>query len=100
VLVGLVVGKTVGITGASWLAVRLGLGRLPSGTRWSQLVGTAMVAGIGFTVSLFVAGLAFDDVGLQDDAKIGILAASLLAALLGSVVLVLASRRDGADAHS
>ena len=92
VVLGLVVGKTIGITAACWLAARLGLGRLPTGTTWSQLVGIAMLAGIGFTVSLFVAGLAFDDVGLVDDAKTGILMASVLAAGLGSVVLSVAGR--------
>ena len=71
VLLGLVVGKLVGITAFSWLAVRLGLGRLPGGARWGHIVGVGAVAGIGFTVSLFVTGLAFDDVALQDDAKLG-----------------------------
>ena len=97
VVVGLVVGKTVGITGASWLATRLGVGRLPTGTTWLEVVGIAALAGIGFTVSLFVAGLAFDDVSLEDDAKVGILVASVLAAALGSAVLAAASRRR---AHS
>jgi NhaA family Na+:H+ antiporter len=83
VVLGLVVGKLVGITAFSWLAVRLGLGRLPAGTRWGHIVGVGAVAGIGFTVSLFVTGLAFDDMALQDDAKLGTLMASILAALAG-----------------
>jgi NhaA family Na+:H+ antiporter len=100
VLVGLVVGKAVGITGASWLAVRTGLGQLPRGTTWPQLVGVAALAGIGFTVSLFVAGLAFDASTLIDDAKVGILVASSLAAVIGSTLLVLAGRdRSGRAAH-
>jgi Na+/H+ antiporter NhaA len=79
----LVVGKLVGITAFSWLAVRFGLGRLPAATRWGHIVGVGAVAGIGFTVSLFVTGLAFDDVALQDDAKLGTLVASIVAALAG-----------------
>ena len=94
VLLGLVVGKLVGITAFSWLTVRLGLGRLPAGTHWGHITGVAAVAGIGFTVSLFITGLAFDDVGLQDDAKLGTLSASIVAAVVGWVVF---SRFDRAD---
>jgi NhaA family Na+:H+ antiporter len=94
VLLGLVVGKLVGITAFSWLTVRLGLGRLPAGTHWGHITGVAAVAGIGFTVSLFITGLAFDDVGLQDDAKLGTLSASIVAAVVGWVVF---SRLDRAD---
>ena len=64
----------------SWLAVRLGLGRLPTGAAWAHVVGVAAVAGIGFTVSLFITGLAFADPTLQSDAKIGVLVASAVAA--------------------
>jgi NhaA family Na+:H+ antiporter len=94
VLLGLIVGKLVGITAFSWLTVRLGLGRLPAGTHWGHITGVAAVAGIGFTVSLFITGLAFDDVGLQDDAKLGTLSASIVAAVVGWVVF---SRLDRAD---
>jgi NhaA family Na+:H+ antiporter len=92
VAVALVVGKLVGITTFSWLAVRLGFGRLPDGARWGHILGVACVAGIGFTVSLFITGLAFDAPTLQDDAKIGTLAASLVAAITGAVVLAATSR--------
>lgn len=92
VLGGLVVGKTVGITVFSWVAVRLGFGVLPAGVRFVQLAGVAAIAGIGFTVSLFVAGLAFPDApGLVNDAKIGILVASGVAALVGALVLILSA---------
>ena len=86
VAVALVVGKFVGVLSFSWLAVRMGLGRLPTGARWSHMAAVGAVAGIGFTVSLFVTGLAFDDRGLQADAKIGILAASIVAATAGALV--------------
>jgi NhaA family Na+:H+ antiporter len=97
VVVGLVVGKLVGIAGASWLAVRLGVGRLPQGATWGHMVGVAGVAGIGFTVSLFVTDLAFGEDALAVDAKLGVLAASVLAALLGSALLVLAGRGASTD---
>ena len=100
VVLGLVVGKTAGVTGAAWLATRVGVGRLPTGTAWVDVTGIAALAGIGFTVSLFVAGLAFDDASLEDDAKIGILVASILAAALGSAVLVAASSSRSRRAHS
>lgn len=87
VAAGLVIGKVVGIVGAVWLAVRLGLGHPPEKATWKHLVGVAAVAGIGFTVSLFVAGLAFDDDTLVDAAKLGILGGSALAATLGWVTL-------------
>jgi NhaA family Na+:H+ antiporter len=87
VILGLVVGKTVGISIASWLAVRMGLGRLPAGVGWSHLVGTAAVAGIGFTVSLFVTELAFGDPGLAAAAKVGILVGSIVAGLVGFLLL-------------
>jgi len=91
---GLLVGKIVGVAGASWLAVRLGVGRLPHYTTWPMMVGLGAVAGIGFTVSLFVTGLSFPEGSqLAADAKVGILGASLLAAILGSVILLLTTRR-------
>ncbi len=83
VLAGLLLGKPLGIFGASWLAVKLGLGQLPAGARWGQLLGAAQLGGIGFTMSLFVTGLAFDDPAAVAQAKLGILVGSTLAAVLG-----------------
>ena len=88
VVVGLVVGKLVGIAGATLLVAHSPLGRLPSGVGGRHLLGVAALGGIGFTVSLFITGLAFTDEALQAQAKIGILAGSLMAALAGAVVLV------------
>ena len=87
VVLGLVVGKTVGVAGAVALGRRLGLGVLPPGVTMRHVVGMGGLAGIGFTVSLFVTGLAFGDGALADQAKLGILAASVLAAAVGAVVL-------------
>ena len=92
VVLGLVVGKLVGVSAFAWLAVRLGLARLPDGLTWRHIVGMAGIAGIGFTVSIFVAGLAFTDLELQDEAKIGVLVASVLAAAIGSALLARAPR--------
>ena len=87
VIAGLVVGKLVGIVGAVVLATRMRIATLPAGVTLGQVTGVALLAGIGFTVSLFVTGLAFDDAALQDEAKIGILIASAVAAVLGVAVL-------------
>jgi NhaA family Na+:H+ antiporter len=97
IVVGLVVGKTIGVTAMTWLGVRLRIGRLPDGVGWSQVLGVAMLAGIGFTVALFITGLAFDDVAAQDQAKVGILIASAIAAVAGVAALLLASSRSRRD---
>jgi NhaA family Na+:H+ antiporter len=88
VLAGLVIGKFSGIGLFSWVAVKLGLARLPSGVEWKHLLGAAWLGGIGFTMSLFIAQLAFRDAALVDDAKLGILLASVTAALIGLTWLV------------
>jgi NhaA family Na+:H+ antiporter len=95
VALGLVVGKPVGVAGATWLALRTGLGRLPGGVTLPQVLGVGAVAGIGFTVSLFITGLAFPPgrADLDAAAKIGVLAASVLAAMAGSVLLGTSGRR-------
>jgi NhaA family Na+:H+ antiporter len=87
VATGLLVGKTIGISLFAWLAVRLGLGRLPHHTAWKHIVGLAAVAGIGFTVSLFVSDLAFRAHELEDLAKTGIFLGSALAGILGYLIL-------------
>ncbi|MDE0927721.1 MAG: Na+/H+ antiporter NhaA [Acidimicrobiales bacterium] len=87
VSLGLVVGKIIGVSVFTLLAVRFGLCSLPAGASSRHVVGIAAMAGIGFTVSLFITGLAFSDPVLQDEAKIGILVASLVAALLGAFIL-------------
>jgi NhaA family Na+:H+ antiporter len=86
VVVGLVVGKPVGIMALSWLAVRSGLAALPAGVRWSGVLVVGLVAGIGFTMALFIATLAFPPGPLIEVAKLGILMASLLAGAIGLTV--------------
>jgi NhaA family Na+:H+ antiporter len=92
VMLGLVLGKPLGIAGLSWLAVRAGLAERPAGTTWTQLVGVACLGGIGFTMALFIAALAFPSAALLAAAKVGILAASVQAGLLGWAVLSLGAR--------
>ena len=96
IVTGLVVGKIVGILGATALALRLRAGRLPPGVGTRHLVGAAALGGIGFTVSLFVADLSLTGAGLAE-AKIGILAASLLAGILGGTILAVGRRPDVDD---
>jgi NhaA family Na+:H+ antiporter len=87
VALGLVVGKTVGVSLFAFLAVRLGLGTLPKATTWRHIVGVAIVAGIGFTVSLFITELAFTAPELIDRAKIGIFIGSGFAGIAGYLLL-------------
>jgi NhaA family Na+:H+ antiporter len=90
IVLGLVVGKLIGITTVTWVVVKLGWGRMPTGTTWPLLAAIAMVAGIGFTVALFITELAFsggDADLLTDEAKIGVLCASFLAAVLGALAV-------------
>ncbi|GBD38489.1 Na(+)/H(+) antiporter NhaA [bacterium HR37] len=87
IVLGLVLGKQIGITLFSWIAVRTNLVTLPSGVNWRQIYGVGWLAGIGFTMSLFIAGLAFEDSTLVDKAKLGILAGSLISGIGGWIIL-------------
>jgi NhaA family Na+:H+ antiporter len=87
VIVGLVIGKQVGIASFSWLAIKLGWAEQPAGVRWPHLYGGAVLGGIGFTMSIFVTELAFNDEAHLALAKVGVLVASVLAAAWGTIVL-------------
>jgi len=87
VIVALVAGKTIGISAGAAVALKARLGDLPGQVRYGHLIGGALLGGIGFTISLFITDLAFDDVLLRQQAKIGVLAGSLLAAVFGSLAL-------------
>ena len=90
-LVGLVLGKPLGIMAAALVAVKSGVAKLPRAVSWTSLLGYAWLAGIGFTMSLFIAMLAFDETATVDAAKLGILGGSLLAGVAGAIVLRIAS---------
>ena len=94
VTVGLVIGKLLGILLGAWLGTRLRVAVLPPDVRWAHLAGAAALGGIGFTVSLFIAGLAFTDVALIDASKVAILAASVASAVLGAGILLSAKQRS------
>jgi NhaA family Na+:H+ antiporter len=96
IILGLVVGKQIGVTVFSWLAVRLGWASLPEGVNWLQIWGLSCLAGVGFTMSLFVSELAFYGSELVDEAKLGILTASLVAGVLGALVISRNLPREGA----
>jgi NhaA family Na+:H+ antiporter len=93
---GLFLGKQAGIFAAIWLTIRLGLGTRPRHASWAQLYGVALLCGIGFTMSLFIGGLAFPDPIFTDEVKIGVLGGSLLSAFAGALALVLADKRNPA----
>lgn len=96
---GLLVGKSLGVFGVTWLAVRLRLAPMPGGASHRQLLGAAVTTGIGFTVALFIAGLAFDGRSL-DAAKLGILAGSFGAGVLGATILLVGAPRASAQSKS
>jgi Na+:H+ antiporter, NhaA family len=96
IILGLVVGKTLGLAAGAAIAVRLGLSTLPRGVGWGHVLGVGGLAGIGFTVSLFITGLAFTDADTIAAAKLGILAGSVIAALIGAALLLAAGRRERA----
>jgi NhaA family Na+:H+ antiporter len=87
IIIGLIVGKQLGLTLFSWIGARTGLVSIPAGTRWSQIYAVSWLGGIGFTMSLFIANLAFEESPSLEPAKIGILAASLIAGTVGWVLL-------------
>ncbi|GHS83594.1 Na(+)/H(+) antiporter NhaA [Pseudomonas sp. PAGU 2196] len=95
IAVGLLLGKMVGVFGLTWIAIKLGLAALPAGANWGQLLGVAILCGIGFTMSLFVGSLAFvpgssDYAGMD---RMGILTGSFFAAVIGYAVTAMASRK-------
>ncbi len=94
---GLLIGKPVGIFGASWIAIRVGLAKLPEDVRYSHLLGAAALGGIGFTMSLFVSGLALASPESLELAKLGIVKGSLLSALLGVAIYLIFTKNPVAS---
>jgi Na+:H+ antiporter, NhaA family len=111
VIVGLVIGKPLGISAMSWVAVRVGMAKLPPNIRWVQFVGISALGGIGFTVALFIAELSFSGSGsaaesaasgvLEDSARLAILIATVISAVLGCLVISLTNqlRANGTQHH-
>jgi Na+:H+ antiporter, NhaA family len=99
IVMGLVVGKSIGIVAAGWIAVRSGIAVKPEAYSWRQLIGAGTLGGIGFTMSLFIAGQAFPNAGDYAAAKIAIFIASLIAAGVGTVILY-PRRREETEAET
>jgi NhaA family Na+:H+ antiporter len=95
VFLGLLLGKQLGIIAATWLAVKSRLADLPKAVSWKQIYGVGWLAGIGFTMSLFISSLAFEDQSQQEAAKFAILLASLISALVGYLLLRRLNRSRG-----
>ncbi len=87
IIFGLFFGKQIGVTLFAWIAVKMGFAELPQGVTWRQVYGVSLLTGIGFTMSLFIANLAFTDAAVLDSAKVGILAASVIAGVVGWIML-------------
>jgi NhaA family Na+:H+ antiporter len=94
IITGLVIGKPVGIVLACWLLTKLNWGKLPPGVGWSQLLGAGILGGIGFTMSIFITNLAFKDASIIQASKLSVLVASLIAAILGLLLLRIATPKS------
>ncbi|MFO0362602.1 MAG: Na+/H+ antiporter NhaA, partial [Flavobacteriales bacterium] len=94
VFAGLLIGKLIGVVGVSWLLIRLRIAPMPEGMNMQLLTGTGILAGIGFTMSLFIASLAFEDPGVMMQAKLGILCASVIASITGYLIVRNGMRKE------
>ena len=94
IAVGLFAGKQIGVFGLAYLAVKSGFAKLPEGANWAQVYGVACLTGIGFTMSLFIGTLAFENVTLMNDVRLGVLLGSFASAIMGVTVLILAGRQQ------
>jgi len=94
IALGLILGKQVGVFGFTWLMVKSGLARMPHGANWAHIYGIACLAGIGFTMSLFIGSLSFADPAQMNAVRLGVLSGSAVSAVLGYVVLIMASQRE------
>lgn len=95
VALGLIAGKQVGVFGVTWLVIRAGWARLPAESNWLQIYGIACLAGIGFTMSLFIGSLSYSTPELMNDVRIGVLAGTTVSAVLGYSILMIAGKKAG-----
>lgn len=95
---GLFLGKQIGIFGALWLVIRSGIARMPEGANWRQLYGVSALCGIGFTMSLFIGGLAWEHAEFEAPVRLGVLTGSIASALLGALIILLAGSRQAKPA--
>ena len=97
---GLFVGKQIGVMGMTWLAVKSGIAKLPTGVNWMHVYGVACLTGVGFTMSLFIGSLAFNSPELMNDVRLGVMTGSILSGVLGFVVLRYASQEEKVGARA
>jgi NhaA family Na+:H+ antiporter len=94
IILGLVIGKQIGVFGMTWLIVKTGAAQLPHGVNWRHIYGVACLAGIGFTMSLFIGGLSFADPALMNQTRLGVLGGSLISGILGYALLAWPSAKE------
>ncbi len=99
IALGLFIGKQLGVFGAAWLSIKAGIARMPSGLTWMHLYGASLLAGVGFTMSLFIGTLAFTEPAAQNAVRLGVMTGSLLSAIAGLAVLWSASERAAPSAR-
>jgi NhaA family Na+:H+ antiporter len=98
IAMGLILGKQIGVFGATYITVRMGFARLPQGVTWAHIYGLSCLAGIGFTMSLFIGGLSFSDAEMMNQVRLGVLSGSIISAILGYVVLMSTTSKPTVDA--
>ncbi len=98
IAMGLILGKQIGVFGATYITVRMGFARLPQGVTWTHIYGLSCLAGIGFTMSLFIGGLSFSDAEMMNQVRLGVLSGSIISAILGYVVLMATTSKPAVDA--
>lgn len=98
IAMGLILGKQIGVFGATYITVRMGFARLPQGVTWAHIYGLSCLAGIGFTMSLFIGGLSFSDAEMMNQVRLGVLSGSIISAILGYVVLMATTSKPAVDA--
>jgi NhaA family Na+:H+ antiporter len=98
IAMGLILGKQIGVFGATYVTVRMGFARLPQGVTWAHIYGLSCLAGIGFTMSLFIGGLSFSDAEMMNQVRLGVLSGSIISAILGYVVLMATTSKPAVDA--
>jgi NhaA family Na+:H+ antiporter len=94
IALGLILGKQIGVFGITYTMVKLKLARMPQGANWLHVYGVACLAGIGFTMSLFIGGLSFADPDLMNQTRLGVLSGSIVSAILGYTALIIARNRN------
>jgi NhaA family Na+:H+ antiporter len=98
IALGLILGKQVGVFGVTFLMVKAGMARMPHGANWLHIYGVACLAGIGFTMSLFIGSLSFSDAAMMNQVRMGVLSGSAISAILGAAALWVASNKEAEDA--